>query len=184
MFPFSKIIVKWNTLRVVFSSPHYLALNSTWPRNQSEMTSCVYTPAARFRVTWQQWLEKTKNRFCMRILNMFLFFQSDLWLSCNIDLNITRFFFKICSPGMRVSVTWLLVIISQQLASESRDNNDYKRQKIDFCMRILNMFSFFQSGVWLGRNIDFKITWFFSKTDFWALYVTVRFFTLSATWSA
>ena len=38
----------------------------------------------------------------MGILNMFLFFQSDLWLSRNIDLNIMRFLKDL--PSWNVSV--------------------------------------------------------------------------------
>ncbi len=44
------------------------------------------------------------------------------------------------------------------------------------------MFLFFQSGIWLGRNIDFKITRFFLKTDFWALdgtWYRMAFYTVS-----
>ena len=59
------------------------------------MTSCDYTPAARFRVTWQQWLEKTKKiDFCMRILNMFWFSNRTYGWAAILILKLHGFFFE------------------------------------------------------------------------------------------
>jgi hypothetical protein len=52
-------------------------------------------------------------------------------------------------------------ITHQRLALKFFGDNMYKRQNIAFKMTIPNLFSFFQSHVWLRNNIDSKIARFF-----------------------
>ena len=53
------------------------------------------------------------------------------------------------------------VIIHQQFALESSDDNDLKRQNIDFVMGIPYLFSNFPSDVRFMRNIESKTATFF-----------------------
>ena len=71
-----------------------------------------------------------------------------------LNLRQQRFFkFVVCV--LELVGEWLPVIVHLQFALESSDNNDLKRQNIDFVMRIPYLFSNFCSDVWFRRNIEY-----------------------------
>jgi len=79
----------------VFSSPHYLG-----PEIGRQMMPYDYMLITRFRVTWQQWLEKTKYRYYNEdSISVFEF--SDVWFRRNIEYK-TATFFQVCCVCLRI----------------------------------------------------------------------------------
>jgi hypothetical protein len=137
----------------VFSSPHYLG-----PEIGRQMMPYDYMLITRFRVTWQQWLEKTKYRYYNEdSISVFEF--SDVWFRRNIEYK-TATFFQVVVCVLELVGEWLPVIIHLQFPLESSDNNDLKRQNIDFVMRIPYLFSNFCSDLWFRHNIEYTTATF------------------------